>query len=46
MSATRSSKQPETVTDQIEDVKFEVEAILKTIQQCLTAIQERLDRLT
>jgi len=48
MSATRSKdKQPEpTVTEQIEELKYEIEAIMQTMQQCLAGIKARLDKLT
>ena len=47
MSATRSQKQPEpTVTEQIEEIKYEIEAVLQTLQQCIAGIRARLDKLT
>ena len=46
MSATRSKQQPDpTVSDQIADIKAEIEAIMKSMQDCLRGLQERLDRL-
>lgn len=48
MGATRSKeKQPEpTVAEQLEEIKYEIEAVMQTMQQCLAGIKARLDKLT